>query len=343
MAICGRCDRQTESAGEDCPYCGEYATAASAVGALSGSASRASNGVAGRYGAWRPDHYVAGGDNGRLLFSRVKSEFAALPPCERPFAAERTVWPAALELAETSVDLSAADIARAIGEPQSAADDDRAIGEPPEPQDAPDGSADQYQLPDLISHGRWIALTAAILVVLLAAAGAVSLVLEHGRVSRSAPTGRPGVAARPSASAPASVAPAGQNQLIVDPAAATAPDEAAIVAFLNRYFDAINNHSYLIYKRTFILPLRSGISSASFSAEFGTTTDSGEHLRSISVIGGGKVDALVTFLSHQLTAGNPGGATCTAWSIELYLSKRGGRYLQVAQPVWYQAADMRCS
>jgi hypothetical protein len=329
MAICGRCDRQTESAEDDCPYCGEYATAASPVGAFSGSASRASHGAGGGYGARRPDHYVAGGGGGRLQFSRVQPEFAALPPCERPFAAERTVWPAALELAETSVDLHAAD-------------DDLAIGEPPDPEDAPDGSADQLQFPDLISHGRWIALTAAFLVVLLAAAGAVTLVVDHGRMSRGAPAERPGVTARPSASPHASVAPAGQNQLIVDPAAATAPDEAAIVASLNRYFDAINNHSYLTYKRTFILALRGAISSASFSTEFGTTTDSDEHLRSISVIGGGKVDALVTFLSQQLTASNPRGATCTAWSIEFYLSKRGGRYLQVVQPLWHQAADRSC-
>jgi hypothetical protein len=330
MAICGRCGRQTESAGEDCPYCGEYATAASPVGAYSGSASLASHGAAGGYGAWRPDNYVAAGGDGRLQFSRVKHEFAALPPCERPFAAERTLWPAALELAATSVDLNAAD-------------DDLAIGEQPEPEGAADGSADQLQLPDRISHGRWIALTAAILVVLLAAAGAVTLVVDHGRMSQSAPTERPGVTAGPSASPPASVTPAGQNQLIVDPAAATAPDEAAIVASVNRYFDAINNHSYLIYKRLFILALRGGISSVSFSAEFGTTADSDEQLHSISVIGGGKVEAFVTFMSQQLTAGNPGGATCTAWSIELYLSRRGGRYQLNAQPLWYQAAVRSCS
>jgi hypothetical protein len=273
---------------------------------------------------------VAASDDGGLQFSRVHPEFAALPACERPFAAERTVWPAALGLAPTSVDLNADD-------------DDLAIGEAPEPEDAPDALADQLLLPDLNSHGRWIALTAAILVVLIAAAGAVTLTVDHGRPSRSAVTDRPGVTARPSASPSSSVAAAGQNQLIVDPAAATAPDEAAIVASLNRYFGAINNHSYLTYKRTFILALRGAISSASFSAEFGTTADSDEHLHSISVIGGGKVDALVTFISQQLTAGNPGGATCSAWSVELYLGKRGGRYLQVAQPLWHQAADRSCS
>jgi hypothetical protein len=235
------------------------------------------------------------------------------------------------------------------------ADLEQTDSEPPDPDDqdalthtaeAARGGADQLMEPEpmaaLPGRGRWIALTGAVAVLLMAAAAAVTLVLLHGRTSQHAPIARPSVTVRPSSSARASGAATGQNQLVIDSAAATAPDEAEIVASLNRYFDAINNHQYWVYRRLFILALRGGISPASFSAQFGTTTDLGEQLHNITVVGAGQVEALVSFISQQPAAGNSGNARCTAQSGELSLGRRGSRYLLVAPPQWYQAAGSGC-
>lgn len=352
MAICGRCG-QTESAGEDCPYCSEYASATSPVGAYSGSASRASDGAAAGYGSRRLDDHLPGDDEGRFQYGHVVPEFAALPPCERPFAAERSVWPAAPGPAPAPADLGPPDDDLAIGEheerdPEQVDLEQLAEEQQPQtalrqPDDVADGAADRLQLAELNGHGRWIALTAAILVVLIATAGAVTLAGQHGRASQSARSHRPTVTARRSVSAPASVAPAGQTRLVVDPAAAAAPTKPAVVAFLDHYFDAVNNHDFAGYKRLFIRALRPGLSPASLSAGLGTTADSGEQLHSISVIGGAEVDASVTFNSLQPTVGRRRSSTCTAWSGELYLGRRGTRYLLVAAPLWHQASASSCS
>ena len=83
-------------------------------------------------------------------------------------------------------------------------------------------------------------------------------------------------------------------------------------------------------------------SPASFSAGFGTTTDSGEELRSINVIGAGEADAFVTFLNRQATAGRRSSPTCAAWSMEFFLGQRGSRYLLIAPPLWYQVTNSSC-
>jgi hypothetical protein len=252
----------------------------------------------------------------------IEPEFAGLPHFYRPFAAERTVWPDA--------DLADSQPEQALPAPEDAV------------ADAGDQSSPPVQPATFPRSGRWIALTAANAVLIIAGAVAVTLVVKHDQASKSARIERPSVTAGPSSPAPASLAPSGQSQLSVDPAAATAPDETAIVASLTRYFHAINNHDYLAYKRQFILALRGALSPASFSAGFGTVTDSAEQLHSISVIGGSKVDAFVTFISRQPTAGNPASPTCTAWSTEFYFRKRGARYLLLALPQWYQVSTNSC-
>lgn len=353
MAICGRCG-QTESAGEDCPYCSEYAAAMSPVGANSGSALRVSYGAATGHSARRLDHYVPDRDDSRFGYGQAAPEFPALPPCERPFAAGRTVWAAAPQLAlGTAADLPAPADDIAMGEheerdpgrvdsEQVAAQQQRraALGEP---VDVADDAADRLQFAQLSGHGRWIALTAAILVVLVAAAGAVTLVVQHGRVSASAGNDRSSVTARRSVSAPPSTAPAGQYQLVVDPAAAAAPHEPTVAVFLDRYFVAVNNHDFADYKRLFVRALRPGLSPASFSAGLGTSTDSSEQLHGIKLIGGSGVEASVTFISRQPTFGGRRSLMCTAWRGTVSLGWRGTRYLLVAAPTWYQAPAGTCS
>jgi hypothetical protein len=180
-------------------------------------------------------------------------------------------------------------------------------------------------------------------VLVVSVAGAVTLVVRHDKPSLSARITKPNVTANPSSSTPASLAPTSQNLLVVDQAAATAPGGAAIAATLNRYFGAINNRDYLVYKRTFIIALRAGISPASFSVGVGATTDSSEQLRSISVIGAGQADAIVTFVSRQATAASAGSTSCTAWSMEFYLGQRASRYLLVAPPQRQKASSISCS
>jgi hypothetical protein len=352
MAICGRCG-QRESAGDDCPYCTEYASATAPVGAYSGSAARATQDATAKHGSRRLGRYGPSDYDGHSQYGQAEPEFAALPPCERPFAAERTVWPAAPRLVPTPVDLGPLDDDLAISE-HTERDPQLVDGGQPvadlqrrtaveAPEDALDRALERLELASLTGHGRWIALTTAILVVLIAAAGAVTLVVQHGRASPSAGRGQPSAAASRPVSAPASGVPAGENHLIVAPAAASAPNEAAVVAFLDRYFDAVNDHDFAVYKRLFILALRPRLSPASFSAGFGTTTDSSEQLHSISVIGAAEVDASVTFIDRQTDAASPAASTCTASTVELYLGWRHTRYLLIAAPMRYQASDSGCS
>jgi hypothetical protein len=293
----------------------------------------------------------------------MAQEFAALPPSDRPFAAERTVWPDDDLAASRPEHVDTAQTYPEQREPEQREPEQRDPEQPdpeqPDPEQAdperlalsrPEDTADRadHELPPPIPpaalprSGRWIALTAANAVLLIAAVAAVTLVVRHDQASSTARTAATSVAAAPTSSASASLAPNGQNQLIVDPAAATAPNEAAIAASLNRYFGAINNHDYLGYKRQFILVLRGKLSRAAFSAGFGTVNDSAEQLHNISVIGGGKVDAFVTFISQQPAADRRASPTCTAWSTEFYLGKRGTRYLLVAPPQWYQVSTSRC-
>ena len=131
--------------------------------------------------------------------------------------------------------------------------------------------------------------------------------------------------------------------MAVAPSAADAPHEAAVVAFLNRYFRAINTHSYSAYQRLFSPALRSGLSAAAFSSGYGTTRDSAATLHSISVTTAGELEATVTFTSHQQAVDSPTNSTCTAWTISLYLSRSRGRYVLQTPPTDYQPTFRSCS
>lgn len=192
-------------------------------------------------------------------------------------------------------------------------------------------------------NGRWISLAAAMAVLLITASVAVVLLGRYHRAAHAPPARRPSVTTRSSSPAPASAPPAtAAGQLSVDSAAAAAPHKVAIVTFLNRYFSAVNHHDYGAYERLFSPALRNELPSATFSAGFGTATDSAEQLRSIGVVGPGQVDALVTFTSHQLAADSLTNSRCTVWSIVLYLTRQRRQYLLVAPPAGYTATYHSC-
>jgi hypothetical protein len=193
------------------------------------------------------------------------------------------------------------------------------------------------------SEGHWI-VAAATLIVLIIATGTVLLLLLGRSGPASAPRARP--AARPTtpAASPA-VPPASGPPISVAASAASSPNEAAVLSFLTSYFTAINDHDFTAYQQLFSQPLRADLSAPSFSAGYGTTTDSAITLGGIGAIGSGELVAQVTFVSHQQAAASPTNSACTAWSVSLYLIEQGGggSYLLQQPPTGYQASYSACS
>ncbi|HSR82653.1 MAG TPA: hypothetical protein VLM11_00545 [Streptosporangiaceae bacterium] len=291
--------------------------ATASVGVQSGHASRTTHAAASDYGAMQPDHSTSANPDRRFKYEQMVAEIPALPRLESTYPSGHGDLPAHPQFAlpPISVDLASDAGERLPGPPDKAA---------------------------LPPNGRWIAVVAAILVVFVTAVLAIALAGHYHVTAAGRLADKVSAAARPSRSAPASAVPESQGPVSVYPAAATEPNEAAVVASLNRYFDAINHHDYGVYKRLFLPRLRGGLSAASFSAGFGTTTASVEQLHSINVTGAGEVEALVTFISHQAIAGQPTTSACTAWSIEFYLVRPWRRYLLAARPRWYQASTSSC-
>jgi hypothetical protein len=210
---------------------------------------------------------------------------------------------------------------------------------PPEP--GPDLAARLRPSARHRKEGRWLVLSA-LLIVLIIAAGTVLLELGH---PGSASTPRPKAAASTSAPAVSSTpatTPSGP-QVSVAPPAASAPDEPVVLSFLASYFTAINNHDFAAYLQLFSAPLRAQLSAATFSAGYGTTTDSAIRLTSIGVIGSGELVAQVSFVSHQQPSASPTDSACTAWVIGIYLLPGGGSYQLQQPPAGYQPSYSVCS
>lgn len=193
-------------------------------------------------------------------------------------------------------------------------------------------------------RGRWIALTAATAVVVIAAAVA-TLVTEHHTGSPRA-AGRTGPAAgarQHNSPGPAPSSRAARPLVAVAPGVTTARHAPGIVAFLTRYFSAIDHHNYRAYRNLFTPSSRSALSAAGFAAGYGTTRDTDAVLHRVSTTPQGQVAALVTFTSHQRPSDSPTRTACTAWSISLYLDRNGGSYVIATPPHGYQPTERACS
>jgi hypothetical protein len=198
--------------------------------------------------------------------------------------------------------------------------------------------------------GRWIALTAAAAVVVIAGAS-VTLATEHqggnrpGTTTRTggrapaAGSRRPGPARHPG-SAPGRHA---KKLVVLTKQAAKAPDAHPVSAFLTRYFTAIDHHSYTAYRSLYSPLLRPELSAAAFTAGYGTTKDSRAVLRSIFGALPGHVHAVVSFTSHQSAADSPTHTSCTTWTISLYLVRSGASYVIISPPRDYQPSFRACS
>jgi hypothetical protein len=186
--------------------------------------------------------------------------------------------------------------------------------------------------------GRLVTYGAAAVVLVIAAISAVILLASHGAPGGHR-AGRP-TAARTRAPKPRTTA---GPLITVAPAVAGAPQAAAVGAFLTRYFTAINDHDYAAYRLLFSPKLRGGLSAAAFTSGYGSSQDSGAVLRSIAAPAAGQLQAAVSFVSHQQPADSATRSTCTAWTISLYLVKRGTEYVLESPPAGYRATATACS
>jgi hypothetical protein len=192
-------------------------------------------------------------------------------------------------------------------------------------------------------HRRTGVLAATRAVLFIAGVVAIVLAVHYGAPSQAAADRSPTTDPRPASATSASRPPVVDNLVTVEPGAATAPHEAAVVALLNRYFSAINKHAYRAYEKLFSLALRSGLSARTFDLGYGSSSDSAELVRTITVTGAGQVEAIVTFTSHQQPADSPTQSSCTAWRMSLYLIRHGPVYLLAAPPDGYQPSYRGCS
>jgi hypothetical protein len=118
--------------------------------------------------------------------------------------------------------------------------------------------------------------------------------------------------------------------------------EPGVVAFLNSYFTAINNHDYAAYNALLDPQLQANDSQSTFDSGYATTRDSAETLTSIADTGGGGEAATVSFTSHQSVADSATNSTCTSWTITLYLEPNGNGYLDSPAPSGYHASYQAC-
>lgn len=212
-----------------------------------------------------------------------------------------------------------------------------------------------------LRRGQTAILIALLIVVLLAVGGGayalVSRYADHktaaspsGPATSPAP-GRPTAAATtpessssatgptsPTASPPASPSP----KVSVAPGLTSNPAEPAIVAFLDRYFTAINSHDYAAFSSLLDAKEQSVNTPSTFDTGYGTTRDSAEALTRITSTGGGNEAATVSFTSHQNPAQSASKTACTSWTITLYLQPNGASYLIGPAPAGYHASYEAC-
>jgi hypothetical protein len=130
------------------------------------------------------------------------------------------------------------------------------------------------------------------------------------------------------------------TSISVSSAAASNPAEPQVVAFLVRYFTAINDHDYQAFVSLLDAQEAALWTPARFTAGYGTTVDSAETLTRIANRSGGRVAASVTFTSHQAPSASPDGSSCDLWSITLYLIPADSGYV-IEHPLPGYSAEVR--
>ena len=150
----------------------------------------------------------------------------------------------------------------------------------------------------------------------------------------------------PTASPPQAPSPtaatSGDGMVMVATGVRSSPETSPVLAFLNSYFAAINNHDYQQYVRLLDQQMQSSVSPGKFYAGSGSTTDSAATLTQISPSADGDVAATVVFTSHQEPSESPDHTACTNWTITIYLEPRGAGYVMMLPPPGYEASYQPC-
>ena len=127
--------------------------------------------------------------------------------------------------------------------------------------------------------------------------------------------------------------------MAVTPAVAQQPGEQQVVAFLQSYFTAINNHDYAQYAPLLVASQRP--TPQQFQQGDGSTTDSAATLTGLAPTANGMA-ATIKFISHQLPSASHTGTACTSWRITLFLESHAGGYRDGPSPPGYQSHSRRC-
>jgi hypothetical protein len=221
--------------------------------------------------------------------------------------------------------------------------------------------------PDLLTsspspqRGKIIAAVVVAVVILASAGGAAYYLTSrhHGSGSGAlagqttqAGTTSPGPASTPAVAPTASLTPtltptptptpASSGFVTVGPAVGQSAELTGVDDFVNRYFGAINRHSYGSYRALLSPELQQDESSEDFHNGYRSTTDSAATLRAVSDLGNGEVGATLTFTSNQLPADSPTNSACDDWHITLYLSPVAGGYELDPAPAGYHARYHAC-
>jgi hypothetical protein len=209
-------------------------------------------------------------------------------------------------------------------------------------------------------HGSRLALISACTVVAVAAAagGGIALAHRHGTPVSQAQSGgavaqshsdqnnangqSPAAAPTAPSPSPSPTQPLRSNAVSVGPAAASNPQRAAVVSFLETYFTAINSRDFHGFLSLLDPQAQETYTHRQFMHGFRSTSDSAEKLKRIFTAGGETV-AVVSFISHQ----NPrdsinGQESCTRWRISLFLQPSGSGYTMEPAPPGYHPAFAPC-
>jgi hypothetical protein len=218
---------------------------------------------------------------------------------------------------------------------------------PPDP--AGDGWADvPVAGPRHRSPGRhhWLAVVAVALVIVAGLGGAAAFELSHGHGRTAGLRDGSGAAhARTPRPALSLASGHGGTDVTVASGVGSGVGSAArpqVVALLDRYFSAINQHDYAAYADLLDPQALLRSPASVFYSGDGSTTDSGETLTGLADLSSGGVAAAVTFTSHQQPADSPDHSACDAWSITLYLVPQGNGYLIGLPPAGYEASYTSC-
>ncbi len=165
-----------------------------------------------------------------------------------------------------------------------------------------------------------------------------------GPLQQAPPTASPtpSQAASPTASPPSSTG-VGSNAVAIAPGMTEQPGSQQIAAFLESYFNAINDHSFQEYSSLFDQQVRQGLTAEQFTSGYRSTIDSGATLTGISTTETGSVAATTTFTSYQNQADSADHTGCTNWEITLYLEQQGSGYLIGQPPPSYHASSQPCA